>query len=119
MRYSVVAHSDHFTVRQEATGDILTFEFGSYLDHTQARDDAHRVAYALNHAYETGVARGERSHETTLAHSTGDKPEVRIGGTDYDGWYYSINGVTSERYHNRASAVWAGRQEAQRLAIGG
>lgn len=53
-RYTVKAHSDHYTVRDDRAGDILVFEFSAYLDKGQAGRDARAVAEALNHAYASG-----------------------------------------------------------------
>jgi hypothetical protein len=56
--YSVKAHSDGYTVRQEGSGDILTFPLRAYLSHQTARDEAHAVARELNRAYDRGYKRG-------------------------------------------------------------
>lgn len=101
MRYSVKAHPDGFTVRQEGTGDILTFEFRSYLDKTQAQADARRVARELN-----------REHEPECYVPT---PEIRYTTDDDGAIRYVLNGVvSSERYANRVSAQFAARAESRR-----
>ena len=53
-RYSVIAHSDSFTIREEGTGDILTFSL-------REKVEVHAICNLLNAAYNRGQEDGAQA----------------------------------------------------------
>ena len=75
-RYCVIAHSDSFTIRQEGTGDILTFPIRGF-------NDAHAEAVSVRNALESAYNRGQEDGVfTERARYT---EEQRIEADDYFG----------------------------------